>query len=75
MKSENGETRLDFKEGYHCSGHATPEELLEMIEKIDPKTVVPIHTESPEFFKENIEDREIKLLQNGESVKVDRSRA
>lgn len=70
VEIKNGETQLNFKEGYHCSGHATPEELLEMIEKIDPKTVVPVHTENPEFFKKNIGNRDVKIIQNGESVKI-----
>ena len=35
----------------HVSGHASQSELKEMIEKIDPKTIIPIHTTKPMLFK------------------------
>ena len=31
----------------HVSGHADPETLHRIIEQLDPKTLVPVHTESP----------------------------
>ena len=34
----------------HASGHACGPDLLEFIEQVDPKTVVPIHTEKPHLF-------------------------
>ncbi|HUK85303.1 MAG TPA: MBL fold metallo-hydrolase [Candidatus Acidoferrum sp.] len=35
----------------HVSGHASQSELKELIEKINPKTIIPIHTTKPELFK------------------------
>lgn len=35
----------------HASGHISGKELEEVIKKIDPCYVVPIHTENPELFK------------------------
>lgn len=35
----------------HASGHASGKELLELIEKVKPKIVIPIHTEKPHLFK------------------------
>ncbi len=35
----------------HASGHASGHEITEMIRRIKPKVVFPIHTESPESFK------------------------
>ncbi len=35
----------------HCSGHASGPELKEIIERIKPKTLFPIHTEKPEIFQ------------------------
>lgn len=35
----------------HASGHASGPELQEMINKIKPKTLIPIHTEHPELFE------------------------
>ncbi|MEM2840789.1 MAG: MBL fold metallo-hydrolase [Candidatus Bathyarchaeia archaeon] len=34
----------------HCSGHIMPNELKDMIMRIQPKKVYPIHTEHPELF-------------------------
>lgn len=36
----------------HVSGHVFPEQLEKIIEIIKPKTVIPVHTEHPEKFKE-----------------------
>jgi len=35
----------------HASGHATPHDLREMVQEIEPKSVVPIHTECPRLFQ------------------------
>jgi len=35
----------------HASGHASGHEITEMIRRIKPKAVFPIHTESPESFQ------------------------
>jgi len=35
----------------HCSGHIYGSQLKEMIQKINPKSLYPIHTEHPEMFK------------------------
>ena len=34
----------------HASGHASGEEIREMIKRINPEEVIPIHTEHPEMF-------------------------
>jgi ribonuclease J len=38
-------------DGLHASGHASGDELREMINEIKPRTIIPIHTEHPEAFK------------------------
>jgi len=35
----------------HASGHASGPEIQEMIDKIKPKLLVPVHTEHPELFR------------------------
>jgi ribonuclease J len=35
----------------HVSGHASKTELKELIEKIDPTKIIPIHTTNPEIFE------------------------
>jgi ribonuclease J len=34
----------------HCSGHIMPNELKDIVSKIQPKRLHPIHTEHPELF-------------------------
>ncbi|MDD1774470.1 MAG: MBL fold metallo-hydrolase [Methanobacterium sp.] len=38
------------KKGFHASGHANGREILEMIRRIHPEKVYPIHTEHPREF-------------------------
>ena len=40
--------------GLHSSGHASASELLEIIEAINPRIVIPIHTEAPELFADRV---------------------
>ncbi len=42
------------EKGYHSSGHACGEDLLDMIRRINPKILIPIHTEDPGYFIENL---------------------
>ena len=47
----------DFLEGYdydllHTSGHAYVETIAELAKIVDPKKIIPMHTESPEAFLE-----------------------
>ena len=35
----------------HVSGHASKTELQELIEKINPKEIIPIHTKNPKVFE------------------------
>lgn len=36
----------------HASGHASRDELLAVIRDLDPRFLIPMHTEHPEMFKE-----------------------
>ncbi len=47
--------KINSKNGYkpyqiHASGHASGPEIQEMINRIKPKVLVPVHTEHPELF-------------------------
>ena len=42
--------KLNLVSGIHASGHASGNEILDMISKINPKKIYPIHTEHPELF-------------------------
>jgi ribonuclease J len=45
----------------HCSGHACGKELLELVRRIEPKTVFPIHTEQPRIFSKKL--RNVKVVE------------
>ncbi|MDI6704481.1 MAG: MBL fold metallo-hydrolase RNA specificity domain-containing protein [bacterium] len=55
---------------FHASGHASGKELLEIIKEIKPEILIPVHTENPEFFAQNLKGEEIKirLPEEGETI-------
>ena len=58
-----------FEKGLHASGHISKEELEEVINDIDPDVLIPVHTESPEWFKEKWGEKVI-LPKDGKSWEV-----
>jgi len=46
---------IDFfrleKHHFHCSGHASGIEIQKIIQTINPKELIPIHTQKPELFE------------------------
>lgn len=46
----NGE--LDFEEGFHSSGHLSLDHLWQVVERISPEMVIPVHCPYPETFAE-----------------------
>jgi len=57
--------------GLHASGHASGPELLNLIRNIAPKTLIPIHTENPDYFARNLEGTgiEVRLPGYGERMR------
>lgn len=53
----------------HISGHASQPELVEMITKLNPGRIIPIHTENPEKFEELFPGRVIRI-KHGETLKL-----
>ena len=37
----------------HASGHASGPEIRDMIKRINPENLIPVHTEHPKLFKKN----------------------
>ena len=35
----------------HCSGHAHPIDIRHTLEEMQPRLVIPIHTEAPQLFQ------------------------
>lgn len=50
----------------HCSGHAGKGDLEYAVRKINPKTLIPIHTQNPEEFRK-IHDHVI-IPKRGETI-------
>ncbi len=56
--------------GLHASGHASVPELLSLIERISPRVLVPIHTENPGYFADNLQGKgiEVRIPAYGEKM-------
>ena len=56
--------------GLHASGHASADDIMEFVRHINPRTVVPVHTENPGYFREHLRDTdvEVRILEYGESL-------
>jgi ribonuclease J len=56
---------MDFEQ-IHCSGHADREGVQRMIDGVEPKKVIPIHTQNPEEFKKMHGD--VILIEKGSTL-------
>jgi ribonuclease J len=61
------EARPVFEKGFHASGHASSEELIKIIEDINPKKVIPVHTDHPEMFEKLGVDN-VELAETGKEL-------
>ncbi len=55
-------------EKLHTSGHASPDDLRHVIEKADPKIVIPMHTDAPQKMQALCQNRRVILLQDREKL-------
>ncbi|WP_456474948.1 MBL fold metallo-hydrolase RNA specificity domain-containing protein [Candidatus Pyrohabitans sp.] len=67
---KKGKPAPAFERGYHASGHASGEEMLRMVEEIQPEVLIPVHTENPEFFAERLEGVRVEVVGEGERLVV-----
>lgn len=65
-KNQDFLKEFEYKE-LHTSGHADISALKIVLEKTNPKKIIPIHTENPEGFKE-ISNNNILILPNDKEV-------
>ncbi|MDP3062205.1 MAG: MBL fold metallo-hydrolase RNA specificity domain-containing protein [Chloroflexota bacterium] len=52
----------DVERGFHASGHASGDELLAMIRAVQPRILVPVHTQQPERFVEALKGTGIQVV-------------
>ena len=59
----NGEWEIPEEEkGLHASGHACGPDLLRVAREIQPEVLIPVHSEKPEFYVDNLSDSGIKVI-------------
>ncbi|MFH1486337.1 MAG: MBL fold metallo-hydrolase RNA specificity domain-containing protein [Chloroflexota bacterium] len=47
--------------GLHASGHASGPELVDLVRRISPEILIPVHTEKPELFTSNLEGSGVEV--------------
>jgi ribonuclease J len=52
----------EIERGLHASGHACGKDLLEIARSINPKVLIPVHSQSPGFYKEKLEGSGINVI-------------
>ncbi len=65
--------RINQKNSYrpyqiHASGHASGKEILDLIENVKPKNLIPVHTEKPQLFRNKT--RRVTRSKPGATIKV-----
>lgn len=46
----------------HSSGHASGPELLDFVQQVHPQVLIPIHTEQPGWWEENLAGSDIQVI-------------
>ncbi|OQB25359.1 MAG: Beta-lactamase superfamily domain protein [Euryarchaeota archaeon ADurb.Bin190] len=64
----DGKGELHFERPYHASGHASGEDIARAIEQIDPDVIVPVHTESFDWFAESFEN--VMAVEEGKRYEI-----
>jgi len=49
------------EQGLHSSGHASADDIMDFVREIGPRTVVPIHTENPNYFLEHLRNTDVEV--------------
>jgi ribonuclease J len=49
----------------HASGHCPSKDLTRIINKIQPKKLIPIHTEHPTLFKDLFKHLDVTIVEKG----------
>jgi ribonuclease J len=57
---------LEKEDKLHASGHASGTEVFDMLKKLQPKRVIPIHTENPMKFQES--NQNILFVEQGKVI-------
>jgi ribonuclease J len=50
------------EKGLHASGHACGPDLLRVAREIRPQVLIPVHSEKPKFYEDNLGDSGIRVM-------------
>jgi ribonuclease J len=68
----NGEWEIPEEEkGLHASGHACGPDLLRVAREIHPDLLIPVHTEKPEFYADNLNKSGMNIIMPTEGGTVE----
>jgi ribonuclease J len=71
VKRDNKWEIPEEQKGLHASGHACGPDLLRVVREIQPKTLIPVHSEKPEFYVDNLGDSRIDIILPSEGGTVE----
>jgi ribonuclease J len=54
----------------HASGHCPAKDLVEIINEIKPKKLVPVHTEHPQLFRRLFRSMDVQIIPKGQSYSL-----
>jgi ribonuclease J len=69
---KNGRWEISEEErGLHASGHACGPDLLRVAREIRPEALIPVHSEKPEFYLDNLSGTGINIILPTEGGRVE----
>lgn len=64
-------TEVEPVSGFHASGHAPQEDLIELVRRARPKALIPIHTESAPLWHELLRGTAIEVVEPRYAVGIE----
>ena len=64
--SLDGNGKPVFDSRYHASGHASREDLVWVIDQVDPDILIPVHTDNHQWFSDTFDN--VRVMQDGERL-------
>ena len=69
---KNGRWEIpEAEKGLHASGHACGPDLLRIAREIQPEILIPVHSEKPEYYVENLSGSGMDIILPGEGGTVE----
>ncbi len=62
LETDQGWQIPDAERGLHASGHACGSDLLRIARRINPRLLIPIHSQHPEFFSDHLAGSGISVM-------------